>query len=225
MGDFVAGDKVEMHGSGNLGKVVYGNGNQHSQRPNNVLMLMSNPAGTAPVGLLEEHRCIDLAIRGGLHRDRLQIVVSSDARYYDLQPAIRRYRPVAVHFSGHGSGTGGITLSDRDGLPLAIPPEALADTFKNLGGSVRCVVLNACATEPQAKAIARYVPCVVGTSRAIPDPLAIEFATGFYGAAADGGSIAQAYRDGRNHVDLSGWQGSQAMVFFGSGDCSVTLTA
>ena len=88
-GDFVAGDKIEMHGSGNIGKVVNGGG---STKPspaltNNVLMLMANPLGTPALGLLEEHRSIDKAIWGARHRDRLQVVVSADARFYDLHDA------------------------------------------------------------------------------------------------------------------------------------------
>jgi hypothetical protein len=74
------------------------------------------------------------------------------------------------------------------------------------------VVLNACFTWPQAEAIGRHVPCVVGTSRSIPDALAIEFAQGFYAAAADGRSVATAFALGRNRLDLGDRWGSDALV-------------
>ncbi len=221
-GDYVQGDKIDVRGDHSIGKQVVSRDSGPTEPgrrpPNNILMLMANPIGTDPLRLLEEHRSIDLAIRGAEHRDRLQIVISADTRFYDLQLALPRHRPVAVHFSGHGSRTGGITLSNHDGQPLAVPPRALAETFEHLGASVRCVVLNACATEQQAAAIARFVPCVVGTSRAIHDPLAIEFACGFYAAAAEGKSIKTAFDLGRNRIDLSGWRDSEARVFLSRSD-------
>ena len=160
----------------------------------------------------EEQHGIESAIRLGQYRDQLELVVSAATRYYELSPALQRHGPVVVHFSGHGSGTGGIVLSDDDRYPVAVPPLALANTFRLLGHGIRCVVLNACFTWPQAEAIGRHVPCVVGTSGKIDDSLAIEFAHGFYGAAANGQPIGKAVELGRNQFDLSDRRGSDAIV-------------
>jgi hypothetical protein len=64
------------------------------------------------------------------------------------------------------------------------------------------VVLNACFSQVQAEAIARYVPYVLGMNQAIGDVAAIEFAKGFYGALFEGKSVKDAFELGKNLIAL-----------------------
>lgn len=114
------------------------------------------------------------------------------------------HMPDVVHFSGHGTKAGELLFpGGSDGTSVPIPAPTLARVFKQLRDRIKCVVLNACYSEIQAKAIAESIPCVVGMSRAVPDATAIAFAAGFYEALAFGKSIAEAFELGQIQVELS----------------------
>jgi hypothetical protein len=183
-------------------------------RPRNVILtVFSNPFGTDGLRLDEEYRAIAHAIRAGRYRECLDIVSAPAARYDEFGPHIQYHRPVVVHVGGHGSRTGELVFADEGGRPFDVPTSALADLFASHAGRIRCVVLNGCYTSRLADAIAVHGPCVVGTSRAIPDPLAIEFAGAFYTAVANGRRFDEAFADGRNRLDLGDRSGGDAIVF------------
>nr|WP_236117081.1 CHAT domain-containing protein [Hassalia byssoidea] len=76
--------------------------------------------------------------------------------------------------------------------------------FKLFSLQVNCVVLNACYSEIQAKAIAQHIPFVIGMNDAIGDKAAIAFAVGFYKALAANRSIEDAYKFGCVEIQLQG---------------------
>src|SRR5262245_40249519 len=158
-----------------------------------VLFLAANPAGTEPLALDEEIRAIDAKVRGSEHRDRLTLVSHWAVRLDDLSGILMRERPHVIHFSGHGTPSGRIMLAGADGDPRPVPLPGLTKLFGVLKDNVRVVVLNACYTEAQAKAVAREIDCVVGMHDAIPDPAAIAFAAEFYQALGFGKSVQQAF--------------------------------
>lgn len=169
---------------------------------NVILFLAANPFGTNRVEFDREFREIDKALRTTEFRDMFDIRWFGAVRPSDLQGYLRRYKPNIVHFSGHGNQSGSIVLEDRAGISHAVPIEALSKLFSLLKGSIRCVVLNACYTEPQAQAIAKHVDCVIGMSNAIQDEAAISFATCFYEALGCGDNIQSAFELGCNQINL-----------------------
>jgi hypothetical protein len=79
-----------------------------------------------------------------------------------------------------------------------VPNDFLAKLFTEVGKDVQCVILNGCYSEKQAHQIAKSVPCVVGTKRAVRHPTAIKFAREFYkwvGNGTDGNTAFQRARD------------------------------
>lgn len=68
------------------------------------------------------------------------------------------------------------------GQPKSVTGEALAGLFKLFDKKVKCVVLNGCDSQIQAKIIAQHIPYVIGMQEAIGDRAAIVFAVGFYDA-------------------------------------------
>ncbi len=100
----------------------------------------------------------------------------------DVLQTILSYKPHIVHFSGHGQETGEICFEDEKGNIKTIPPDALASLFKLVNEHVKCVLINACYSELQAKAISQFVPIVIGTKKEISDSAALKFSTGFYTA-------------------------------------------
>ena len=105
--------------------------------------------------------------------------------------------------TGHGSEAGEIVLEDDRDTEARVPPRALAQLFRILKDNVRVVVLNACLSLPQARAIAKEIDCVVGMTREIDDEAAIKFAGGFYRAIGYGRSVQAAFGLGCNEIDLS----------------------
>lgn len=169
-----------------------------------ILFLAANPLDTKRLRLDEEVRDIDRRLRESEYRDRLDLRQQWAVRASDLSDALLRHRPGVVHFSGHGSPDGRIVLEGEHGNAYEPPVSAVADLFAIAGGSVRCVVLNACHSASLADAIAEHVDCVVGTVRAIEDEAAVRFAAGFYRGIGYGESIATAFALGRNEIELTG---------------------
>lgn len=167
-----------------------------------VLFLAANPIDTKPLRLDEEIREIDTAFRQAEYRNRFDIRQHWAVRVMDLQSHLLRHQPDIVHFSGHGSGTSSIVLENINGKSHLVSPRALSQLFSVLKDNIRCVVLNACYSETQAKAIAEHIDCVVGMSSAIGDKAAISFATAFYHALGYGRDVKTAFDLGCVQIDL-----------------------
>ncbi len=204
MGDVIHGDYLK-HGDKILGdKIVHAPApSTAASRANRstLLVLRANPRGTTPLRLDSEHRQIIESIAAGQALARLDVRVADALQVDDLHHRLLQYRPVALHFAGHGS-PGGVVIEDHDGHPRHVPAQALADLIAIFAPPVRCVVLNACYTDALADAIARHGPCVAGMRGPVPDDTAIRFAAGFYAAAASGMSVQEAFGLGRNRLSL-----------------------
>jgi len=188
-----------------------------------ILFLASNPSETAKLQLEKEFVRISVGIQEGA--SELKLVSEWAVKPGDLQQAIIKHRPNIIHFSGHGAsakegagreceimleGTeqGGIVLEDATGESVLVRTTVLANLFETLLGldglNIEVVILNACHQEDQARAIARFVPYVIGTNDAIADNAAIEFSTGFYrGITAKGSNVEFAFRLAKNNIMLT----------------------
>jgi len=98
----------------------------------------------------------------------------------------------------------GLVFENDAGNLTVVPTDALASLFELFSDGVKCVVLNACFSVVQAKAIASHVQHVVGMQLEIDDRAAIEFTVGFYDALGAGKPVPIAYRFGCNAVRLVG---------------------
>ena len=138
-----------------------------------ILFLAANPSGTEPLRLDHEARVIDQALQMAEFRDRFVIWQHWAVRIGDLPELLLRHKPAIVHFSGHGSDAGEIILENDEGQSFVVPARALTGLFGVLRDNIRCVVLNACYSQPQAQAIAEVVDCVVGMPGVIGDQASI----------------------------------------------------
>jgi len=175
--------------------------------------------GTSPLRLDLEVRAIDESLRAAPLGSRFRLEQVWAAGYFDVQEALLRLQPDLVHFSGHGSSDGELafeTAAERN-LSILLPPStgeqlaargrppsiaALSRLFSLAGGKVRCVVLNACFSETQARGIAENIGCVIGMENPIKDTSAIRFARGFYQALASGLSVKVAFDLGCTQLNL-----------------------
>lgn len=171
---------TEFHGA-ELGKV-------------HILFLAANSVD-APLDLEQELSRIKTNLRLAKERDRLELTPVMAATIDDVMQAMLDDPPTIVHFSGHGLAEG-VVLRDAAGNPHLVAGKALASLFALFQETVSCVVLNACWSEPQARAIREHIPYVIGTRAMIPDDVAVAFSTGFYKAIGAGKDVPFAYRMG-----------------------------
>ncbi|MEM9597924.1 MAG: CHAT domain-containing protein [Acidobacteriota bacterium] len=169
-----------------------------------IVFLAADPSRTrhgeglgTPLNLDVEIRDIDRAIQASRFRDQLELVPILATTRQDLLNALNSHRPTVVHFSGHGLQAHGIVLLDSEGKAAPVGSDFLASVLTSLSGDIRLVVLNACHSENQARAIASSVPVTIGTEKGIGDESAVAFSTAFYSALANGLSMKQAFDQGQ----------------------------
>jgi hypothetical protein len=169
-----------------------------------VLFLAADPSDSARLRLGQELRDIRDNLQRSKQRDNFLLESRESVRPGDITQAIFDVEPQIVHFSGHGKSTGELCFEDILGKTQPVKPDALASLFELFTEQVSCVVLNACHSENQAKAIAEYIPFVLGMHQAIGDKAAITFAVGFYKALGAGRSFEDAYKFARVEIQLEG---------------------
>lgn len=179
-----------------------------------ILFLAANPTDTARLCIDEEARAIDQALRLAEYRN-FDIASHWAVRIEDLQQLLLRHQPDIVHFSGHGE-VGEIKLHDANGNSVPVRTNALRNLFQLLKDNIRCVVLNACASESQAAAIAEVIDAVIGMSDAISDDASCQFSAAFYGALGYGRSVAEAFQLGCNRIDLDNLDEAQVPILLPS---------
>lgn len=132
-----------------------------------ILFLAANPKNAVKLRLDEECREIEHKILLAQKKDRLILANKGAVRAGDLQLYLIQEKPDIVHFSSHGTKEGRIILEDKSGNLRPLPPEALTRVFKVLRDNIRCVILNACFSMEQARAISKHIDCVIGMSHKI----------------------------------------------------------
>jgi CHAT domain-containing protein len=172
-----------------------------------ILMLSASPLDNELLRVDEEAR----EIQGELDRSTggkgFSLVTRPALRYADLQYELLRSKPTVLHFSGHGE-TSGIYVEDQAGDAHLVSGPSLAGllAIPVIRRRLRLVVLNACLSADQAKAIAGTIDgMVVGMSNKVSETAAIEFARGLYRALGDPMvDLQSAFELARNQVALAG---------------------
>ncbi|MCL4704362.1 CHAT domain-containing protein [bacterium] len=167
-----------------------------------ILFFSANPEDTEQLRIDKEIRQIKQALLQTEFRDKFALEQEWAVRASDLQAHLLHHKPDIVHFSGHGSEASEIVLEDGDGNSYEVPAQALSKLFEIFKNELRCVVLNACYSAPQAQAIAQHIDCVVGMSKAIGDEAAISFAVAFYRALGYGKDVKTAFDLGCLQIHL-----------------------
>lgn len=168
--------------------------------------MTADPSNGSRLRLGQELRDIREKLQLSKQRSEFLLESCESVRPGDITQAIFDFEPNIVHFSGHGTSKGELCFEDVLGKVQPISPTALASLFELVAEQVNCVILNACYSEVQAKAIAEYIPFVVGMNQAIGDKAAIAFAVGFYRAMGAGHSFNDAYKFGCVEIQLAGIQ-------------------
>lgn len=173
-----------------------GRGARMPQNTACILFLASNPTPTSQLALDAEARAIEAKIWAAEHRDAMVLKTRWAVRFDDVLQALNQDHPAVVHFSGHGAGADGIVLHHDDGGVHQVAAGTLKRLFTTLKDDIRVVVLNACYTSGQARAIVDVIDCVIGMQDKIGDDAARNFAASFYRALGFGRSVRNAFEQG-----------------------------
>src|SRR5919202_391548 len=166
-----------------------------------ILFLSANPDGTEKLHLDKEFSQIEEGLQRSKLRDQFQLVSKWAVDSNSLRRALQEENPDIIHYSGHGEGQAGLVLVGQDGKPKPATAEALSGLFQQFP-NIKCVLLNACYAEVQAKAIFEHIVYVIGMRQDVRDDAAIAFATGFYDGLGYGKSIDVAFELGCNAVQF-----------------------
>jgi hypothetical protein len=167
-----------------------------------VLFLASNPIDSTRLSLDEEARGIQRRLRASKYRDSIVLKTWWAIQPDDLLQALNEELPQIVHFSGHGHGQRGLLFHNELGNTQLVSGAALKRLFSAMKGNIRVVILNACYSHEQAKAIVDCIDCVIGMNNSIGDLAARKFAASFYRAIAFGQSIQNAFEQGLASIAL-----------------------
>lgn len=170
--------------------------------PKKILVLAANPKDTSRLRLDQEVREISYGLQRAQRRDEFILEKQWASRPIDVRRAMLDHTPNIVHFCGHGEGEDGIALEDELGYTKLVQAGALAGLFELFSDSVECVLMNACYSSIQSRAISKHIEYVIGVEKEIGDASAIEFAVAFYDALGAGKSFEFAFRFGRNAIQM-----------------------
>jgi hypothetical protein len=169
-----------------------------------IVFLAADPSDQTRLMLGREIREIQEKLRMAMLRDKFELFEHFSVRIFDISQTLLDTRPQIVHFSGHGNSDGYLVFESENGYSHFVSPEALGDLFMNFFDEVECVILNACYSDDQARAIAKYIKFVIGIPNLIQDDMAIAFSIGFYQALGAGKDYLESFKLGVSQMKLFG---------------------
>ena len=161
-----------------------------------ILILEANPQ--SDLKLNDEIQKLQNVIRRSSDREEFEMNICLSVRSTQLHELILDYQPNIIHFCGHGKEREGLVFRDKQ-----IDTDALSSLFELFKEHLECVVLNACYSDVQANEIVKHIKYVIGMNQAIRDDAAIAFSIGFYQALGYGKSIEDAFKFGKNAIQLT----------------------
>jgi CHAT domain len=186
--------------------------NDSNRDQQTILFFAANPKDTDRLRVDQEVRDIAEGLQRASHRSWFHLEQRWATRPRDIHRAMLDVAPEIVHFSGQGVGEQGLVFEDETGHSQVIDGAAIAGLFELFADRVKCVILNGCYSEAQAKAIVQHIPFVIGMNQAIGDSAAIAFAVGFYDALGAGRSIEFAHQLGCAAIRMGGTPESSTPV-------------
>jgi uncharacterized protein YjbI with pentapeptide repeats len=164
-----------------------------------ILFISANPRkeGKPLLDIAQERTDIYTTLRGTDNRDQFPYPINWDGiKGGDLLTTFDDFKPEIVHFSGHATKVEGLPvfLSKNDhNKGEIVAKDPFIQSFELFKDVIKCVILNACYSEEQAKQIARYIPFVIGMSDKVDDREAKVFSSYFYKAIGNGNDIKRAF--------------------------------
>jgi hypothetical protein len=181
-----------------------------------ILVLASSPLDLAQLHLGKETKLIKHTLDSAINRDQYRVISCTAATVDDLRRYILEYSPTIVHFCGHGGGEAGLCMENSEGGTHLVSGASLAKLFHLVSEDVKCLLLNACYSDEQARPISEHIDFVIGMRDSVDDESALKFAQGFYEAIWAGRPIAKAFKFGCSAIDTAGLPDEQVPILLTS---------
>lgn len=172
-----------------------------------ILFTSASPRDQEFLRLNTEAREIEYELLKSKQRDQFDFIRIEALRPADLQDALLNHSPQFLHFSGHGN-CDGIALLDDSDQTILVKSKPIAKLLGLFSKEIQCVFLNSCHSVSQSKEINKYINKVVCMSRAVPDELAIRFASSFYKSIGAGRNIDFSFEFAKAAIDLENINGN-----------------
>lgn len=186
-----------------------------------ILLAFANQQDNYLAHLKLESKQIEEAFAHATDQGTIRLWRSEHADSLHLLQAFNRFdaQIVIFHYGGHAQSNA-LELEDRQGHS-----EGLAQLLSRQS-QLRLVFLNGCSTRALVEQLlALGIPAVIGTSAAIDDRKASEFATYFYDKLASKGTIEQAFYFARSSLQLRYKRSADLGVYPIASDRGITLEA
>src|SRR5258706_8649641 len=168
-----------------------------------ILFLSANPWTTSRIIVDEEAREIFEKLQEGSCRDRFELIKHEAIRALDLQRLLMMHEPHIVHFSGHASMKQKLILGGTAGRGKEVDRKGLVEIFGLYKHHVRLILLNACFTRTQARALSEVIDYSVGAGKGIGDKGGVAFAGAFYRALGFGKSVKESFASAKAELGLT----------------------
>ncbi len=170
-------------------KIKEGKSETDSGKKTKVLFLSALPIDTVNLRIGDEYRNIKTRLKNSSTFELLNPELSLSAENLTLA---MHQKPDILHFSGHGK-LDGLLVQDRYEETIKIPPSALKRLFKRYKDTLDMIILNACYSADQAKALSELDIYCIGMSNAIEGDAAISFSAGLYSNMAGGAGFEDSF--------------------------------
>lgn len=160
-----------------------------------VLLLLSAPA-TAEHGVHNisgEAKAVQEMIQASAGRDRIEVEIELAPQPDELPALLKKHRPHIVHFSAHGTNAALILSGAGNWSGAGLRGGLLAKLFARWPGNTRCVIFNACNSEPIATAVAQHIDVCIGYDNPVSIKAAVTFSKRLYQAIGEGDSLQDAF--------------------------------
>ncbi len=181
-----------------------------------VLFLASAPEDQDALRLDKEAREIEKRVLASKHRDSIYFRTRMARQLTDLLDDLNEVRPAILHFSGHGDQSA-LAFEDASGATAPLDNAVLGRLLDAAAGGVRLIVFNSCESASQAKLAVQHVDLAIGMDASIDDEDAKVFAGQFYSSLGFGCSVADAFRQAKVQVELSGGDSGAPLLISAEG--------
>ena len=196
-----------------------------------LLFLAAVPPGESRISYRNEYARLDEVLKNNAEtRGVLELIPQFQVRKIDLVKKVKKERPLILHFVGHGkeedpdttSGGGLIFLSDHDSSTSdklqRSEAKSIFEELKKEVPKLKIVFLNACYSEPIAKAISSAGLITVGADDKIGSIMAERFSEGFYECYAQTKDHRVAFKEGVGLAKTAQANASELLHLFENGD-------
>lgn len=104
------------------------------------------------------------------------------------------FQPHIVHFSAHGTRSGGLVIENDRGKPTEFPKDKIVELFEIHKGRIECIVLTSCHSQALVNDLSRFIDNVFCLGGVVTSKNANRYVTAFYHAIAMGVSYQDAHK-------------------------------